>query len=125
MADLREYGQKVGDQLKAVRRQRRLTLRDVETASGQEFKASVLGAYERGERAISVPRLQRLASFYGVAADRLLPRDGGPGLAADRVLTESSSLGEFFGRLAETGGTFSVVVSGNDKYVTDGSDDED
>ncbi len=43
--------------------------------SSQEFKASVLGAYERGERAISVPRLQRLARFYNVPVDQLLPRD--------------------------------------------------
>ena len=40
-----------------------------------EFKASVLGAYERGERAISVPRLLRLAEIYEVPADQLLPRD--------------------------------------------------
>jgi hypothetical protein len=44
----------------------------------QEFKASVLGAYERGERAISVPRLQRLARFYTVPVDQLLPNDDGP-----------------------------------------------
>ena len=44
----------------------------------QEFKASVLGAYERGERAISVPRLQRLARFYSVPVDQLLPGDVGP-----------------------------------------------
>ena len=41
--------------------------------SAQEFKASVLGAYERGERAISVPRLQRLAILYDVPVDLLLP----------------------------------------------------
>jgi hypothetical protein len=43
--------------------------------SEQEFKASVLGAYERGERAISVPRLQRLAKLYDVPVDQLLPND--------------------------------------------------
>jgi transcriptional regulator with XRE-family HTH domain len=47
----------------------------VEAASEQEFKASVLGAYERGERVISVPRLQRLADFYNVPVDQLLPRE--------------------------------------------------
>ena len=46
--------------------------------SNEEFKASVLGAYERGERAISVPRLQRLARFYRVPVDQLLPGDDGP-----------------------------------------------
>ena len=57
------YGRKVGDRLRAIRRQKRLSLQEVESTSSQEFKASVLGAYERGERAISVPRLQRLARF--------------------------------------------------------------
>ena len=40
-----------------MRKQMRLSLQAVEAMSEQEFKASVLGAYERGERAISVPRL--------------------------------------------------------------------
>ena len=35
----------------------------------------MLGAYERGERAISVPRLERLAKFYSVPVDQLLPRE--------------------------------------------------
>ena len=69
------YAQRVGTRLRAIRRQKRLSLQEVEASSGYEFKASVLGAYERGERAISVPRLYRLARFYGVPADRLLPED--------------------------------------------------
>jgi len=72
------YAEKVGTRLRAIRRQKRLSLQDVEAASSQEFKASVLGAYERGERAISVPRLQRLARFYRVPVDQLLPGDDGP-----------------------------------------------
>jgi transcriptional regulator with XRE-family HTH domain len=52
-----------------------LSLHDVEARSNLEFKASVLGAYERGERAISVPRLLRLAEIYEVPADQLLPRE--------------------------------------------------
>lgn len=69
------YGRRVGERLRTIRRQKGLSLQDVEAGSGQEFKASVLGAYERGERAISVPRLHRLATFYNVPADQLLPRD--------------------------------------------------
>jgi transcriptional regulator with XRE-family HTH domain len=72
------YSRKVGERLRAIRRQKRLSLQDVEAASELEFKASVLGAYERGERAISVPRLQRLARFYNVPVDQLLPTDEGP-----------------------------------------------
>src|SRR3954453_7721667 len=80
------YAVKVGGRLRAIRKQKRLSLQDVEATSDQEFKASVLGAYERGERAISVPRLQRLARFYNVPVDQLLPRD-----AAEIDLTDSSA----------------------------------
>jgi transcriptional regulator with XRE-family HTH domain len=72
------YSRKVGDRLRAIRRQKRLSLQEVEAKSNQEFKASVLGAYERGERAISVPRLQRLSRFYSVPVEQLLPVDDGP-----------------------------------------------
>lgn len=69
------YSVMVGDRLRNIRMQKGLSLHDVEEQSNKEFKASVLGAYERGERSISVPRLQRLARFYGVPVDHLLPRD--------------------------------------------------
>src|SRR3954447_6646109 len=72
------YGRQVGERLRLIRRQKRLSLQEVEAQSDQEFKASVLGAYERGKRAISVPRLQRLARFYNVPVDQLLPRDESP-----------------------------------------------
>jgi transcriptional regulator with XRE-family HTH domain len=67
-------GTVVGERLRSIRRQKGLSLHDVEARSGMEFKASVLGAYERGERAISVPRLLRLAEIYQVPGDQLLPR---------------------------------------------------
>ncbi len=67
------YGRKVGERLRGIRRQKGMSLQEVEAASTQEFKASVLGAYERGERAISVPRLERLARFYNVPVDQMLP----------------------------------------------------
>ncbi|MCE9620745.1 MAG: transcriptional regulator [Actinomycetia bacterium] len=69
------YSRKVGDRLRVIRKQKRLSLQEVEATSTEEFKASVLGAYERGERAISVPRLERLAKFYSVPVDQLLPRE--------------------------------------------------
>ena len=69
------YAQAVGARLRIMRKQMRLSLQAVEALSEQEFKASVLGAYERGERAISVPRLQRLAKLYDVPVDQLLPAD--------------------------------------------------
>ena len=69
------YARAVGSRLRTMRKQMRLSLQAVEAMSDQEFKASVLGAYERGERAISVPRLQRLAKLYDVPVDQLLPND--------------------------------------------------
>ena len=73
-----KYSQRVGERLRAIRRQKRLSLQEVEATSELEFKASVLGAYERGERAISVPRLRNLAAFYSVPVDQLLPVEGAP-----------------------------------------------
>lgn len=84
------YSRVVGERLRAIRRQKRLSLQDVEASSGQEFKASVLGAYERGERAISVPRLQRLARFYNVPVDQLLPPDQGPDFGTETARTARS-----------------------------------
>lgn len=82
------YNEAVGQRLRAIRKQKGLSLHDVEAQSGQEFKASVLGAYERGERSLSLPRLQRLSAFYGVPADQLLPHD-----QQKSALTEWSSGG--------------------------------
>lgn len=86
------YARRVGDRLRSVRQQQRLSLQAVEVASSEEFKASVLGAYERGERAISVPRLQRLARFYNVPVDQLLPRDAGGEIGWERAETSTTEL---------------------------------
>ncbi len=109
-------GRQVGERLRAIRRQKGLSLHDVEARSGQEFKASVLGAYERGERAISVPRLLRLAELYRVPPDQLLPRNlNGSDVEID--LTESSSLSKGDGftidlvRLHETDDEDATVVA--------------
>lgn len=79
------FGARVGERLRAIRRQKGLSLHDVEARSNFEFKASVLGAYERGERAISVSRLLRLAEIYEVPADQLLPRDSASDLEISLV----------------------------------------
>ena len=79
------YAAAVGGRLRAVRRQKRMSLQAVERASGLEFKASVLGAYERGERTISVPRLQRLARLYRVPVGQLLPPDSSSSFPGSRA----------------------------------------
>lgn len=82
----------VGERLRRIRQQKQWSLSEVESATDGEFKASVLGAYERGERAISVPRLERLARVYSVGIDQLLPRqaisadDGGTDAGTSKKL---------------------------------------
>jgi transcriptional regulator with XRE-family HTH domain len=56
----------LGERLRQLRIARGLTLHAVQDATGGEFKAASLGAYERGQRALTVQRLDRLASVYGV-----------------------------------------------------------
>jgi transcriptional regulator with XRE-family HTH domain len=82
------YARMVGENLRKVRRQQGLALREVEEASEREFKASVVGAYERGERIISVPRLERLARLYGVPVDRLLPSPGQASVSSSPARSE-------------------------------------
>lgn len=62
----------LGNRLRAAREARGMVLQEVEARSAREFKASVLGAYERGDRTISAPRLVRLAEFYGMSPEELI-----------------------------------------------------
>ena len=70
-----DYNERVGARLRSIRRQRGLSLQDVQRLSDGEFKAAVVGAYERGERSLSLPRLQRLAQFFQVPIAQFLPPD--------------------------------------------------
>jgi transcriptional regulator with XRE-family HTH domain len=81
----------VGQRIRRVRRQQQLSLREVDHLSNREFKASVLGAYERGDRVISVLRLQRLAELYRVPVDQLLPRGRSAGAETAAVRPASSA----------------------------------
>jgi transcriptional regulator with XRE-family HTH domain len=98
----RAYAKALGQRLRAVRKQKHLSLQAVEQISQEEFKASVLGAYERGERAISVPRLQRLAKIYDVPVDQLLPRDGSITMAIPQGLSGGQAVSEFNEQLRVT-----------------------
>lgn len=66
------FSREVGVRLRAVRRQRRLSLDEVERMSGGRWSASAIGAYERGFRNLSLPRLQELATFYNIPMSVLL-----------------------------------------------------
>ncbi|MCC5949182.1 MAG: transcriptional regulator [Nitriliruptoraceae bacterium] len=72
------YAERLGERLRRVRQQQGLSLHDVEERSEGELKASVVGAYERGERAVSITRLHRMADFYRVPVAELLPEPSLP-----------------------------------------------
>ena len=115
--DGENYSTKVGERLRLVRRQKRMSLQEVEAESGHEFKASVLGAYERGERAISVPRLSRLARFYEVPVGQLLPRgDSGADESAtnmdQQVTIDLDRLARVPGAEAAVLGRFPTMIQG-------------
>jgi transcriptional regulator with XRE-family HTH domain len=78
-----EFNYVLGQRLRAARRHRGWSLGDVEAHTSGEFKASVVGAYERGERAISVQRFVNLSEVYGSPASELLPAPSDPGLVID------------------------------------------
>ena len=78
-----EFNLALGQRLRAARRRRGWSLGEVETNTQGEFKASVLGAYERGERAISVQRFVGLAEMYAVSAGELLPAAASDGFVID------------------------------------------
>jgi len=92
-----DVNRRVGEHLRRLRKQKGLSLLDVEASSAKEFKASVLGAYERGERAISATRLAGLAELYRLPLQAMLPPDGpgadgaAPGLALDIERLEQSA----------------------------------
>jgi len=58
--------------LRAVRRQRRLTLLQVEHQSAGRFNAIVVGSDDRGDRAAAVPKPAELATFDGVPTEERL-----------------------------------------------------
>lgn len=68
----RRLRESLGEVLRDARRRRGLTLREASAASGDRFRPSAIGGYERGERSISVERFCDLALLYGVPADQML-----------------------------------------------------
>ncbi len=77
MTDI-DYAQALGERLRNIRVQKGMSLQDVQQASRGKWKAAVVGAYERGDRNVTVARLSELASFYGVPVSEILPGDDSP-----------------------------------------------
>ena len=103
------YNELVGSRLRSIRRQRGLSLQDVQRLSGGEFNAAVVGAYERGERSLSLPRVQRLSEFFQVPMSQFLPQEEG----GERTLEPLPRGGVTIdlNRLERLSGTESVIFS--------------
>ncbi len=67
------YTRILGAKLRTARRSRGLSLQALQTLTGGEFKMSAVGAYERGERALTVEKLDRLCTIYGVHPISVIP----------------------------------------------------
>jgi transcriptional regulator with XRE-family HTH domain len=70
-----EYARGVGQRLRRIRMDKGMSLGDVNEASEGRWKAAVIGAYERGDRNITVARLAELAAFYAVSVSELIPEE--------------------------------------------------
>lgn len=71
-----DYAKLLGARLRSIRQQQGLSLQGVEEKSSGRWKAVVVGSYERGDRSVTVARLNELAEFYRVPISELLPGEG-------------------------------------------------
>jgi len=93
--------------LRAIRKQKGITLKDVEIASNGRWKAVVIGSYERCDRALSLKKAINLAAFYQMPLDQLLGLENRESAPMNRKITldlrrvrESSTTGNNFQFLA-------------------------
>lgn len=76
-----DYARQLGERLRKIRIQKNMSLQDVQQASEGRWKAAVVGAYERGDRNVTVAKLAELADFYGVPVSEVIPTDAGAAAA--------------------------------------------
>jgi transcriptional regulator with XRE-family HTH domain len=69
---LGEFADEIGRALRRARAARGLTLRQVASLTGGEFKATSVAGYERGERTISVERFCQLCAVYRASPSAVL-----------------------------------------------------
>lgn len=65
---------RIGQELKKIRKQRGLSLAEVESLSQGRWKAVVVGSYERADRAITIGRLGALMALYQAPISVLFPQ---------------------------------------------------
>jgi transcriptional regulator with XRE-family HTH domain len=82
----------VGRRLRALRKAKGMSLDDVERASSGRWSASAIGAYERGFRTLSLPRLHELAAFYDVPVSVLLGQQDQPAERPRKLVLDLEAL---------------------------------
>ncbi|MDP9021246.1 MAG: transcriptional regulator [Actinomycetota bacterium] len=112
------YQARLGQRLRSIRRQQALSLQQVEQRSGGRWKAVVVGAYERGDRAISAAKLAELAGFYGVPPSELIPQpparsaaelpSGRGGIVIDLARLSDERLGDEYGAISRYASTIQL-----------------
>jgi len=118
-----DFPRRVGARLRELRRLRGFTLQQVEVLSNRRLKGSLLAAYERGDRNISVARLHQISTLYNLPVSELLPEEGAserplrpPRLAVDlarlRALPtkQASILARYVSQLQRSRGDFDTDV---------------
>ncbi len=121
-SDEEVFALRVGGRLRAIRQAQALSLSDVEERSGGRWSASAVGAYERGFRNLSLPRLKALADFYRVPVSVLMGETGPAGgqpqdrrklvlsLDALREVDAAEPVQRFIGSIIEARGDFNGKV---------------
>ena len=111
----------VGQRLRAIRQAQGFSLAEVEHRSSGRWSASAVGAYERGFRTLSLPRLKALADFYRVPVGVLLgepaPLTGSPerrkivlDLEALNAIDPSAPIRRFVQSIIEARGDFNGKI---------------
>src|SRR3990172_1763786 len=70
-----ELAVELGKRLRKAREAAGLSQRQASAKSGGEFPPIVIGSYERGDRNVTIPRLDRLCRVYGVSVLDVIPTD--------------------------------------------------
>ena len=92
-SDEDEFIRTVGQRLRAIRQAQGMSLAEVEQRSDGAWSASAVGAYERGFRTLSIPRLRALADFYKVPLGILLGETPAVPVERRKIVLDLEALG--------------------------------
>lgn len=92
----------IGARIRARRQELRLSLAALADRTAGEFKASVLSAYERGDRTTSAARLIRLAEHLECTVGHLIPTEHGGRPSRATVTVEGEHVATLLAPFSDT-----------------------